>query len=173
MKRLSFGKFSLTILLATILNIVTSFGQNEISGKYIRGDYPVGYVILNPDKSFKFKFNFDLQWDLACGQYKVKGDTIFFTYNKDMFDSDCNNERVNVTDTSGVISQDAIDKRFRPITALLLKNKIQTIKTGDIQEPETVEILTFIYRRKKKRGSGTRANNVFMPLCYRSDVYYF
>jgi hypothetical protein len=150
MKKLKAEKLALIILFFSI-NTTTVFGQVEISGKYIRTEYPGGYLILNPDNSFTFKFNFDLQWDLACRQYEARGDTIFFNYNKDMFDSDCNTDKINVTDTSGVISIDAIDKRYRPITAQLLKKKILTLKVGDIKEPETVELLSFYYRAEKKR----------------------
>lgn len=144
----------LNTYITAILFLTTSlktFGQSEISATYTRTDYPASSIVLNQDKSFKFKFHFDLQWDLVCGQYELKGDTILFHYNSDMFDVQCNSERINYTDTSGVILQDAIDKRFRPILARLSKNKLITIKTGDIKEPETIDTLIFYYKREKKR----------------------
>ena len=76
-----------------VLASTSVLGQSEVTGKYIRMDYPGSYVILNPDNTFKYGFHFDLQWDLACGQYEINGDTIFFTYYKDMFDPDCNTDR--------------------------------------------------------------------------------
>ena len=68
-----------------------------------------------------------------------------------MFDLDCNSEKLNFSDTSGVVSQDAIDKSLRPITALYVKNKILTIKIGDIREPGTVNSATYYYKREKKK----------------------
>lgn len=156
MEKLQLEKFALIILLAIIISSTSVFGQSALTGKYIRTEYPRGYLVLNPDNSFKFKFHVDLQWDLACGQYEVRGDTIFFNYYKDMFDSDCNTEKINIADTSGVILQDNIDKRYRPITAQHLNKKILTLKIGDVKEPETVELRSYYYRaekkRKKKRG---------------------
>jgi len=125
------------------------WGQRKVEGKYIRTDQSTCYIILNSDKTFKYKFGRDLQWDVACGQYEIKGDSITFHYQSDMFDRQCNNEGINYTDTSGVILRDAIDKRFRPITARLSKNKLKTFKTGDIEQPETVDNRVYYYRRKK------------------------
>ena len=90
-----------------------------------------------------------MQWDLACGQYEMKGDSILFHYQSDMFDRQCNNEGINYTDSVGIILQFAIDKRFRPITARLSKNKLTTIKVGDIGEQETIRNSVYYYRRKK------------------------
>ena len=118
-----------------------TFGQSIEPGKYIRTDYPSGYLIMNSDHSFKFRFHFDLQWDLACGFYEIKGDKIYFSYNSDMFDEECNIDGINKTDTTGIVTQDAIDKRYRPIIAKYSKRKIITIKTGDISDIETVDSL--------------------------------
>ena len=150
MKEQTFDKFALTLLFVTLASF-SALGQRELAGKYIRTDYPGGYLVLNSDKSFKFRYKSHAYWDLACGQYEVKRDTIFFSYYKDMFDLNCNSERLNFSDTSGVVSQDAIDKSLRPITARYLKNKILTIKTGNIEEPENVNPSTYYYRREKKK----------------------
>ena len=135
----------------TFLISLTASGQKEITGKYIRTDYPGGYLILDNDKSFKFRFRFDQQWDLACGQFEAKGDTLFFTYTSDMFDVICNNEMINMTDTSDYFLRMGVDKRWRPITAKIEKNRILTIKTGDIHEPETIDLNRYYYKREKKR----------------------
>lgn len=66
-----------------------------------------------------------------------------------MFDKQCNSDGINYTDTSGVILRDAIDKRFRPISGRLSKNKITTYKIGDIDDPETVGQGVYYYRRRK------------------------
>lgn len=133
----------------TVLISLTAFGQNKITGKYIRTDYPEGYLILNDDKSFEFRFRFDMQWDLACGQFEVKGDTLSFFYTSDRFDVTCNSEGINMTDTSDYVLTQGGDKRWRPITARGVKNKILTIKTGDIHEAETVSPSGHYYRGKK------------------------
>lgn len=148
------GKFALITLLITLISNLTVLGQREITGGYIHADYPGGYLILNSDKSFKFRFHFDLQWDLACGQYVVKNDTIFFTYTSDMFDIACNSEKIIMTDTAGYFQKTGVDKRFRPITARLLKNKIQVIKIGDVQDPETISRDGYSFKRKRiKKGN--------------------
>ena len=143
-------KGKLLFCLTTLLTF-NVWGQKTIDGKYIRTDNSMCYLILNSDKTFKYKYHWDLNWDLACGQFEVKGDSIYFHYQSDMFDLQCNNEGVNVTDTSGVILRDAIDKRDRPISARLSKNKITTFKTGDIGELGTIGNSVYYYRRKKNR----------------------
>jgi hypothetical protein len=141
---------TLLLTLTTVLT-VTTWGQKGIEGKYVRTDQSTCYVLINSDGTFKYKFGWDLQWDLACGRYELKGDSIFFQYSSDMFDQQCNSDGINYTDTSGVILRYAIDKRFRPISARLKKNKITTYKVGDVTEPETVDKLVYYYRRKKGR----------------------
>jgi hypothetical protein len=143
--------FRHTICGLAVLITLTAFGQNGVTGKFIRTDYPASYLILNADKSFKFRFGFDSQWDLACGQFAVKGDTLIFSYNSDMFDITCNSEGINMTDTSDYFLRQGVDKRWRPITARVVKNKILTIKTGDIHEAESVSLNGYFYRREKKR----------------------
>ena len=135
----------------TIFFTLTSWGQTNVEGTYVRTDQSTCYLTINSDGTFKYKFGWDLQWDVACGQYEMKGDSIFFRYQSDMFDQGCNTEKINYTDTSGVILKDAIDKRFRPISARLSKNKITTYKVGDIDDPKTIDKLVYNYRRKKSR----------------------
>jgi len=144
MKRILF------LALATSFTL-TSWGQQDVAGKYVRTDQSTCYLTINSDGTFKYKFLWDLQWDVACGKYELKGDSIFFEYLSDMFDSECNTDGINVTDTSGVILRDAIDKRFRPINARLTKNKITTFKIGDVNDPETIGKSVYYYRRKKNR----------------------
>ncbi|MEP4534102.1 MAG: hypothetical protein ABJ004_13515 [Cyclobacteriaceae bacterium] len=85
MDKLRLSNFGLLTWL-TLLISLTGFGQNEITGKYIRTEYPGGHLILNEDNTFKYRFRFDSQWDLACGQFEVIGDTLTFSYTSDMFD---------------------------------------------------------------------------------------
>jgi hypothetical protein len=151
MKYLKFDNFRHGLCGLTVLISLTAFGQNEITGKFIRTDYPASYLILNADKTFKFRFGFDSQWDLACGQFEVKGDTLIFSYISDMFDITCNTEGTNMTDTSDYFLRQGVDKRWRPITARVVKNNILTIKTGDIHEAESVSLNRHYYRREKKR----------------------
>jgi hypothetical protein len=77
-----------------------ALGQSELNGKYTREDHPGGYLTFDSNKNFKFRFKSHAYWDLACGQFEVKNDTIFFTYTSDMFDETCNDEGINMTDTS-------------------------------------------------------------------------
>jgi hypothetical protein len=138
------------LLLATaIFFTLTAWGQKGIEGKYIRTDQSTCYLILNSDGTFKYKFLWDLQWDVACGLYELKGDSIYFKYQSDMFDRQCNSDGINYTDTSGVILRDAIDKRYRPISARLTKNKIATYKVGDVGDLDTVGKGVYYYRRRK------------------------
>src|SRR4051812_41194179 len=121
------------ILMLTLMTVITmtAWGQKDIQGKYVCTDYPTCYLTINSDHTFKYEFGRDLQWDVACGRFDLRGDSLFFEYLSDMFDLQCNSERRNYTDTSGVILQDgAIDRRFRPISARLSKNKIKTYKVG-------------------------------------------
>ena len=67
-----------------------------------------------------------------------------------MFDLGCNSEGINYTDTSGVILQNAIDKRFPAIVARLSKKKMVTLKVGDIKEPETVDNGIYYYQKTKE-----------------------
>ena len=115
------NNFRRHLLIYTFLINLTAFGQNEIVGEFIRTDYPAGYLILNADKSFKFRFGFDSQWDLACGQFEVKSDTLTFSYNSDMFNKTCNNEGINMTDTYDYFLKQGVDKRWRPIIARIIK----------------------------------------------------
>lgn len=149
MNTLTLNRYSFCLL--TMLISLSAFGQNEITGKFIRPDYPAGQLVLNADGSFKFRFRFDLQWDLACGQFEVKCDTLYFTYTSDMFDVTCNSERINVTDSSDYFLRHGVDKRWRPITARIVRNRIVTIKTGDIGDAETVSLSVHYYRRERKR----------------------
>lgn len=91
-----------------------------------------------------------MQWDLACGQFETKGDSILFHYTSDRFDLQCNNEKINYSDTSGVYTE-TIDKRFRPISARISKRSIMTVKTGDIKEPSTILSWTDYYIKEKNR----------------------
>jgi hypothetical protein len=129
-----------------------AFGQSKIIGKYIlKNGSESNYIVLNADNSFKYRYLSDLQWDLACGQYEMKGDSILFHYSADMFDLQCNNEKINYTDTSGVFT-DTIDKRFRPISARFSKRTIITIKTEDINEPETLLTWTNYYIKERDKS---------------------
>lgn len=128
------------------------FEQSGVSGKYIRNNYPGGYLVLSADKSFKFRFNFDSQWDIACGQFEIKGDTLFFTYTSDMHDVTCNEERINMSDTTDYFLRTGVDKRWRPIAALVKKKRIKTLMVGDTQEPTTVRYAHLWYNRVKNKG---------------------
>jgi hypothetical protein len=139
------------LLTLTTFFAITAWGQKSVDGTYIRTDQSTCYLILNQDGTFKYKFGWDMQWDVACGQYKINGDSIFFHYQFDMFDRQCNTEGINYTDTSGIILQGAIDKRFRPVSARLSKNKITTYKIGDITDPQTIDKAVYYYRRKKNQ----------------------
>lgn len=139
-----------SLCVLTILINLTAFGQNELTGEFVRTDYPAGYLILRTDKTFKFRFGFDSQWDLACGQFELKGDTLTFSYTSDMFDTNCNTEGINMTDTSNYFLTQGVDKRWRPIIARIVKNKIITIKTGDVNDGESISLNKHYYRRKKK-----------------------
>lgn len=139
------------ILLLTVVAFfsLTAWAQKGIEGKYVCPNYPTCYLIINSDGTFKYGFGLDLQWDVACGRYERRGDSLFFKYLSDMFDLQCNSERRNYTDTSGIILDGTIDKRFRPISARLSKNKITTNKVGDLTDPETITKQSYYYRRKK------------------------
>jgi hypothetical protein len=150
MERLTIDKYRLTILFVLFIT-VNLFGQADIFGRYTWTDYPGSYITLNPDMSFKFKFRSHAYWDLACGQFKIKNDTITFNYFADMFDRNCISEGINFTDSSGVILQDAIDKSRRPISVRHLKNKLITIQVGHIGEPETVDFATYYYKRERNK----------------------
>lgn len=140
-----------------LLIALNSFGQKDAYGKYARTEYPAGHLVLNSDKTFKFRFRFDSQWDLACGEFELKKDTIFFSYTSDMLDVNCNNERINMTDTSDYFLRTGIDKRWRPISAKITKGKIQTIQTGDVKDPETVSFNKNLYRKEKNRKPADRS----------------
>jgi hypothetical protein len=139
------------LLILTTLLTLNVWGQKSIDGKYIRTDNSMCYLILNADNTFKYKYHWDLNWDLACGQFELKGDSIYFHYLSDMFDQQCNSDGINYTDTSGIVLKDAIDKRDRPISARLSNNRLITIKIGDIEEPETVGTGVYYYKRKRNR----------------------
>jgi hypothetical protein len=147
---LRISNFRRSLVVLTLLTNLTAFGQNEMMGEFIRTDYPAGYLILKADKTFKFRFGFDSQWDLACGQFEKKGDTLIFSYSSDMFDISCNTEGINMTDTSDYFLTQGVDKRWRPIIARVVKNKIVIIKIGDANEGETITLSRYYYRRKKK-----------------------
>jgi hypothetical protein len=153
-------KLLLTVLFV-IIGSVTIFGQGELFGKYILTGYPNSYVILNADRTFKFRFRSHTYWDLVCGQFEVKNDTIFFTYTSDMFDLSCNSEQINMTDTSDYFLKTGVDKTYRPLTATIKKKKILTIKTGDITDSGMVDRRTYYYKRE--RESATNANTVHEP----------
>lgn len=139
------------ISLVLLVNLTVS-PQNLIFGEYRRNEYPSGYVILGLDYTFKFRFHFDLQWDLACGTYSTKGDTVYFNYQSDMYDPICNNQGINVTDTSGVILQDAIDTRYRPITAYVSRDKLKTIVvSGPSIDQDTLVNEVNVYHRLKAK----------------------
>lgn len=139
----------LSLALASFITL-TTWGQNGIEGKYVRTDQSSCYLIINSDGTFKYKYRWDLQWDVACGQYEVIGDSIFFSYQSDMFDRQCNTDGTNDTDTAGIILQDCIDKRFRPISARVTKNKITTYKIGDLADLKSVDKWVYYYRREKR-----------------------
>jgi hypothetical protein len=143
-------KLLLTILFL-LIGLMTTFGQNELTGKYILTDYPGSYILLNADKTFKFRYRSHAYWDLACGQFEVKNDTIFFTYTSDMFDLSCNSEKINMTDTSDYFLQTGVDKTYRPVIATFKKKEIRTIKTGDTTDLATIDRRTYYYKRERKR----------------------
>jgi len=134
-----------------LIGSVMTFGQDASFGKYMLTDNSGSYIILNTDKTFKFRYRSHAYWDLACGQFEVKGDTIFFTYTSDMFDVSCNSEKINMTDTSDYFLKTGVDKTYRPVIATFKKTEIRTIKTGDTTDLATVERRTYYYKRERKR----------------------
>ena len=144
------NKLPLTILFV-LLTILTTFGQDQLFATYILTENPGSYLILNADRTFKFRYRAHAYWDLACGQFEVKNDTIYFTYTSDMFDLGCNSEKINMTDTSDYFLKTGVDKTYRPVTATIKKKEIWTIKTGDTTDLATVDRRTFHYKRERKR----------------------
>jgi hypothetical protein len=144
------NKLLLTMLFV-LVSLVTTSGQGELFGKYILTDYPNSYLILNTDSTFKFRLRSHAYWDLACGQFEVKKDTIFFTYTSDMFDLSCNSELINMTDTSEYFLKTGVDKNYRPLIATIKKRKIRTMKTGDLKDLATVNRRIYYYKRERKR----------------------
>ena len=149
-KTINMNKLPLTILFV-LLALVTTFGQDELFGEYTLTENLGSYLILNADRTFKFRYRSHAYWDLACGQFEVKNDTIFFTYTSDMFDLSCNSEKINMTDTSDYFLKTGVDKTYRPVTATIRKKEIRTIKTGDITDLATVDRRTYYYKRVRKR----------------------
>ena len=143
-------KYILTVLYCGLTSFM-ALGQSELNGKYTREDHPGGYLTFDSNKNFKFRFKSHAYWDLACGQFEVKNDTIFFTYTSDMFDETCNHEGINMTDTSDYFLRQGVDKRWRPIIAIIKKNKIQIIKTDGFHEPETAKQIKYYYERARRR----------------------
>ena len=144
------NKFILTVLYWG-LTCFSVLGQSELNGKYTREDHPRGYLIFDSGKNFKFRYKSHASWDLACGQFEVRNDTIFFTYTSDMFDETCNDERINMTDTSDYFLRQGVDKRWRPIIAIIKKNKIEIVKTDIRDETEMVGLGKYYYKRVRKR----------------------
>jgi hypothetical protein len=127
-------------------------GQIDISGKYSRTDYPGSYVVLNTDSTFKYEFHFDINWDLACGTYKLKKDLIIFSYTSDMYDTiNCNTDRVNyLKDKEGkdeFVLGTTIDTRFRPDTLMISGTKLYQLEKGVVRSKKY-----YLKREKNARG---------------------
>ena len=127
-------------------------GQIDISGKYSRSDYPSSYVTLNNDSTFKYEFNFDVNWDLACGTYRLKKDLIIFSYTSDMYDTlNCNTDRVNyLKDEYGkneFLPGSTIDLRYRPDTLLIEGSKLYQVDGGVVKSKGH-------YLKREKPGRG-------------------
>jgi hypothetical protein len=114
-----------------------TFAQEAIFGKYSRDLYPPGSITLQDDFTFKFKFNYDMQWDLACGTFRINRDTIFFYYRSDMFDETCNTEKEGFLNDESrkeelMAAGESIDKRFRPDSILIEGKKLFNIVNGKV-----------------------------------------
>lgn len=123
--------------------------ESALNGKFERIDHK-SHLTFDANGSFKFRFHRDLNWDLACGTYEIMNDSIYFFYRSDMFERTCNTEGMNDTDSVGIILQDAIDKRFRPIAAKLQNKKLITSKVGDVNDQKTIEALEYIFKKFNK-----------------------
>jgi len=53
--RIKMSKLTLTILFV-LLALGTTFGQGELFGRYTLTDNPGSYLILNTDRTFKFRY---------------------------------------------------------------------------------------------------------------------
>lgn len=141
----------LALVLLMLIGHAIAFGQYRQLGKYTLTDKSGTYVILNADSTFKFRYRSHAYWDLACGQFEIKGDTISFTYTSDMYDLGCNSERINRTDTSDYFLRTGVDKSYRPVTATFRRKVIQTITTGDTNDPATLGERAYQYKRVRRR----------------------
>jgi hypothetical protein len=121
-------KFYVICLFPILLTAFNASGQQaDVTGKYSRSEYPTSYIILNKDSSFIYRFNFDLNWDLACGTYKVNNSQIVFTYTSDMNDTlNCNIEGIGILPwrkkDEGFTG--TIDTRYRPDSLYISGKKL-------------------------------------------------
>lgn len=60
------------LLAAAIVVNHSARAQIKFSGKYIRDEYPAGYLIISDDGNFKFKFGFDQLWDLIILNNRIR-----------------------------------------------------------------------------------------------------
>jgi hypothetical protein len=145
------GMKNFTVAILLLLSLET-FGQINIGGKYSRDDYPSSFIILTNDSTFKYQFNFDINWDLACGTYKLKKNLIIFSYTSDMYDTiNCNTDRVNyLKDKDGkdeFVLGTTIDMRFRPDTLMISGPKLYQVDKGVVR-------VKGHYLKKEKTGRG-------------------
>ncbi|OIQ96026.1 hypothetical protein GALL_220240 [mine drainage metagenome] len=109
--------------------------QRNIVGSYCRLQYPTTNLILLADSSFKYDFYFDLQFDIACGKYSYKNDTIILAYSSEFNDTLCNKRHVNLLyDSAGKLRQTfgVLDKRHRPDSLYIKGEKLYRIVNGTI-----------------------------------------
>lgn len=114
---------------------LTCLSQRNIIGNYCRLQYPTTNLTLLSDSTFKYDFYFDLQFDIACGKYSYKNDTIVLTYSSEFNDTSCNNRHINLLyDSTGKLRQTfgVLDKSHRPNSLFIKGDKIYKIANGTI-----------------------------------------
>lgn len=121
---------------------VLAFGQASLSGIFSRNDYPSISIVFNSDLTFKYRFSFDESWDIACGSYLIKKDTVLLFYLSDYNDTICNSPQTNIlfiqtkningqTQKSAIIFG-TVDKRHRPDSLFRIGDRLFLIDNGTI-----------------------------------------
>jgi hypothetical protein len=121
---------------------VLTLSQASLSGTFSRSDYPSIFITFNRDLTFKYRFSFDESWDIACGSYLIRKDTVLLFYVSDYNDTICNSPQTNIlfTQTKNIngptqktaIVFGTVDKRHRPNSLFRIDNRLFLIDNGTV-----------------------------------------
>lgn len=119
----------LTLVILSFLISVSVFAQVRTVKSFVYDGNTISdlSLTLNPNGTFKYLYNYDQIFDMACGTYKIIRDTVILNYEFDENDTCCNIENRKVIWDKASLLQN------RPYRLFLKGVKLYDIENGTVK----------------------------------------